>query len=248
MVGVKRSERCGDESVVNGAAQQGSGTRHSFRAQVAATPGEAATYARQQIPAAQHQLGGTDEKEPDMSEISTAPAQTLSQAMCLGCGSIRVAKSRYLGRGTRTLRCEVCQQATDHAAVNWDGLDLREEANRKQTRGETEAQRELDALLQLFRSCNIDVTVSDADAATPEAEPQGALVDIVRWVEPEGYQVRVGSGLSVADQVYCLDWAWKSIRPTVARWHRCPIEIDLDGELFQRIYNNGRELGIFPTA
>jgi hypothetical protein len=183
-----------------------------------------------------------------MSEMSTAPAQTLSQAMCLKCGSVRMAKSRYLGRGTRTLRCGGCRRVTNHAAVNWDGLDLREEANRTQTRGETEAQRELDALLQLFRSCTIDVLVSGDDATTPEAEPQGGLVDVVRWVEPVGYQVRVSGGLSVADRVYCLDWAWKSIRPTVARWHRCPIEMGLDGELFQRIYNNGRELGLFPHA
>ena len=183
-----------------------------------------------------------------MSEMSTAPAQTLSQAMCLECGSVRMAKSRYLGRGTRTLRCGACHRVTNHAAVNWDGVDLREEANRTQTRGETEAQHELDALLQLFRSCNIDVLVSGEDVTTPEAEPQGGLVDVVRWIEPEGYQVRVSGGLSVADRVYCLDWAWKSIRPTVARWHRCPIEMGLDGELFQRIYNNGRELGLFPHA
>lgn len=183
-----------------------------------------------------------------MSEVSVAPAKTLRQGLCLECGAVRTAKARYLGRGTRTLRCDVCQRGTTHAAVNWDGHDVREEANVKQSQGNTDALREFEALMQLFRSCSIDVLISEPGVESGEADPLGGLVDVVRWLDPEGYQVRLAGHLSVADRVYCLDWAWKSIRPTVARWHRCPVEIDLDGDLFQRIYNNGRELGIFPTA
>jgi hypothetical protein len=183
-----------------------------------------------------------------MSEVSAAPVKAMRQALCLECGAVRMAKARYLGRGTRTLRCDACQRVTSHAAVNWDGLDLREEANRRQTEGDTETFRELEAQVQLFRSCHIDVLMAEPGETGPEADPLGGLVDIVRWIEPESYQVRLQRDLTVAERVYCLDWAWKSLRPAVARWHRCPIEIDLDGELFQRIYNNGREIGFFPAS
>jgi hypothetical protein len=183
-----------------------------------------------------------------MSDVSQAPAKATRQALCLQCGSLRTAKAQYLGRGSRTLRCNNCGQGTTHAAVNWDGEDLREEANRKQAQGDAEKLRELEALLAMFRTCSIDVLVAEDEDPSPDADPLGGLVEVVRWLEPEGYLVRVQRGLSMADRVYCLDWAWKSMRPTVARWHRCPVEIDPDGELFQRIHNNAKELGIFSAS
>lgn len=183
-----------------------------------------------------------------MSEVSQAPAKAMRQALCLTCGAVRTAKAQYLGRGSRTLRCEVCQRGTTHAAVNWDGEDLREEANRKQVQGDANTLRELEALVNLFRTCNIDMLIADDDDPSPDADPLGGLVEVVRWLEPESYLVRVQRGLSMADRVYCLDWAWKSMRPVIARWHRCPIEMDLDGELFQRIHNNAKELGIFSPS
>ena len=183
-----------------------------------------------------------------MSDHALVPLQGVSQAMCLSCGAVRSANANYLGRGSRTLRCDPCDQVTMHAAVNWSGPDLREDANLKRNQANAEVNREHTALMQLFKSCQIEIIVGDADPTSYDGEPQGGLVDIVRWVDPEVYLVRLRRGLSLKDRVYCLDWAWKSIRPSVARWHRCPVEIDLDGDLFQRIYNNGRELGIFPTA
>ena len=116
-----------------------------------------------------------------MSEVSVAPAKTLRQGLCLECGAVRTAKARYLGRGTRTLRCEGCQRGTAHAAVNWDGHDVREEANLKQSQGNTDALRELEALMQLFRSCSIDVLISEPGVESGEADPLGGLVDVVRW-------------------------------------------------------------------
>lgn len=178
-----------------------------------------------------------------MSEVSVAHRQ----AMCLECGAVRTAKAQYIGRGSRKLRCQPCGRGTMHAAVNWDGIDPREEANRKRVRGDADTLRELDALMQLLQTCGVEVTMStEADGA--ESEPMGGLVDVVRWLEPETYQLRLQGGLSMADRVYCLDWAWNSMRPAVARWHRCPVEVDVDGESFQRIYNNGLELGIFTRS
>lgn len=183
-----------------------------------------------------------------MSDVTQASTKAVRQALCLVCGSVRTAKAQYLGRGSRTLRCGHCGRGTTHAAVNWDGEDLREEANRKQVQGEVESLRELETLLGMLRTFNIDVLVAEDDDTSPDADPLGGLVEVVRWLEPEGYLIRVQRGLSLADRVYCLDWAWKSMRPTVARWHRCPVEIDLDGELFQRIHNNAKELGIFSPS
>ena len=41
--------------------------------------------------------------------------------------------------------------------------------------------------MHLFRTCRIDVLVDEADLTSPNAEPQGGLVDVVRWLDPEGY-------------------------------------------------------------
>ena len=183
-----------------------------------------------------------------MSELSAAPVKAMRQALCLACGTTRHAKVQYLGRGSRTLRCQSCQRATMHAAVNWEGVDDREEANRRQTTGETDAGRDLDALLALFRSCAIDIWVAEDDDASPGADPLGGLVEVLRWLERERFQVRLQRGLSLADRVYCLDWAWKSMRPAVARWHRCPIEVDASGELIRRIHNNAKELGLYSPS
>jgi hypothetical protein len=178
-----------------------------------------------------------------MSEVSVAQRQ----ALCVECGAVRTVKAQYIGRGSRKLRCESCRRSTVHAAVNWDGTDLREEANREQAQGHADTLRELDALIQLFQTTGVEVLVT-ADDADEESDPMGGLVDVVRWLQPETYQVRLQRGLSAADRVYCLDWAWNSLRPAVARWHRCPVEIDVDGELFQRVYNNGLEQGIFTLS
>ncbi|MET1005663.1 MAG: hypothetical protein ABWX96_08955 [Propionibacteriaceae bacterium] len=184
--------------------------------------------------------------------MSTPVVRTsrLGQAQCLECGAIRSAKARYLGRGNRALRCPSCGRVTTHAAVNWDGEDPREQANHSQpvVHPDTEVLNELDALMRLMRTCNIDVLIDESDVTSPEAEPQGGLVDIVRWLEPEGYLVRVQRNLSLADRVHCLDWAWRSMRPTIARWERCAIETDLDGQQFQRIYNNELETGVFERS
>lgn len=169
--------------------------------------------------------------------------QGLGQAMCLECGSIRAAKTAYLGRGSRPLRCEVCAALTTHAAVNWDGTDVREESNRERSLLDSQLEVEFHDLLKLFRSCHVDVLISEDPGVRPEAEPQGGLVDVVRWLQPEGYLVRLQRDLPLADRVHCLDWAWRSMRPSVARWERCVIESDVDGQLFQRIYNNELENG-----
>jgi hypothetical protein len=143
---------------------------------------------------------------------TAAPVEGLRQALCLECGAVRSAKARYLGRGSRPLRCE------------------------------------FEGLMHLFRTCHIDVLVDEADLTSPNAEPQGGLVDVVRWLDPEGYLVRLQRGLSLADRVHALDWAWRSIRPTIARWERCTIESDADGHTFQRIYNNELETGVFELS
>jgi hypothetical protein len=132
--------------------------------------------------------------------------------------------------------------------VNWDGQDPREEANSERSVINAGVFRELQALMRMFRSCNIDVIIDQADQTNAEAEPQGGLVDVVRWVQPEGYLVRLNRDLSPADRVHCLDWAWRSMRPSIAQWDRCTIEADLDGQLFQRIYNNERETGIYQPS
>jgi hypothetical protein len=193
-------------------------------------------------------VGAITRRRTTMSEVRSAPLKELRQALCLECGAVRHAKVTYIGRGSRKLRCDGCQRTTVHAAVNWEGVDDREEANRKQAQGNAETVRELAALVSMFRSVNIEVLIAAADATSTEMDPMGGLVDVVRWLEPEAYQVRLARLLSPADQVYCLDWAWKSMRPAVARWHRCPVESDEDGELFQRIYNSGLELGIFVLS
>lgn len=183
-----------------------------------------------------------------MSDHVVAPLNGLSQAMCLACGAVRSAKAQYLGRGSRSLRCEPCDQVTVHAAVNWHGPDLREEANLKRSLANAEVSREHQSLLRLFKSCQIEIIVGDADPTSYNGDPQGGLVDIVRWVEPQVYLVRLRRGLSLADRVYCLDWAWKSMRPAIAEWHRCVVETDLDGQPFQRIYNNELERGTYTLS
>ena len=183
-----------------------------------------------------------------MSEVSAAPASTMRQALCLECGATRYAKAQYLGRGSRSLRCQSCERATMHAAVNWEGSDEREEANLRQTNGDAEAVRELDALLALFRTCQVHIWVAEDDDSSPDADPVGGLVEVVRWLEPETFQIRLQRGLSLVDRVYALDWAWKSMRPAIARWYRCPVEVDADGELFQRIHNNAKELGFYSPS
>jgi hypothetical protein len=183
-----------------------------------------------------------------MSEAIVSPLKGLRQAMCLECGAVRSAKAQYLGRGSRSLRCESCGRATTHDAVNWGGPDPREEANLNRNRAGAEVLAEFSALMRLFRTCHIDVLIAEADSTSPEAEPQGGLVDVVRWLEPEGYLVRLQPQLSVADRVHCLDWAWRSIRPSIALWDRCAIENDLDGQSFQRIYNNELENGTFELS
>ena len=176
------------------------------------------------------------------------PVEGLRQALCLQCGGVRSAKARYLGRGTRPLRCESCGRSTTHAAVNWEGIDPREEANMARSEANANALNEFEGLMQLFRTCGIDVLVDEADLTSPNAEPQGGLVDVVRWLDPEGYLVRLQRGLSLADRVHALDWAWRSIRPAIARWERCTIEADADGHTFQRIYNNELETGVFELS
>jgi len=183
-----------------------------------------------------------------MSSARVVRTSSLGQAQCLDCGAIRSAKARYLGRGNRALRCLSCGHATTHAAVNWDGEDAREQANLAKSLVDPAVLRELVALMRLMRSCNIDVLIDESDVTNPEAEPQGGLVDVVRWLEPEGYLVRVQRDLSLADRVHCLDWAWRSMRPKVARWERCAVETDLDGQPFQRIYNNELETGAFQPS
>lgn len=187
-------------------------------------------------------------KEARMSERVLANLSDQRQAMCLECGAVRSAKAQYLGRGTRTLRCSPCDRATDHAAVNWDGTDPRELANRKRTQINAEVGRQHLALLQLLQTCSIPVLSGEADSTSPDGQPQGGLVDVVRRLEPEGYQIRLQADLSLDDRVYCLDWAWRSMRPVVAEWDRCLVEFDLDGRPFQRIYNNELERGVYKLS
>lgn len=183
-----------------------------------------------------------------MSDSALHPGKGQRQAMCVDCGAIRSAEAQYLGRGFRTLRCVACDRVTTHAAVNWDGTDPRELANRRRSEAQAEASRNHAALLQLFRTCRIPVLGVDSDPAAAEPEPQGGLVEVVRWLEADGYQVRLRSGLSLADQIYCLDWAWRSIRPAIAEWERCLVELDTEGRTFQRIYNNELERGIYTLS
>lgn len=182
-----------------------------------------------------------------MSISEVAVGEEMRQAMCLQCGAVRSAKTRYIGRGARGLRCQVCRLTTTHAAVNWDGADPREDDNADRSRHDAEVSQQLAELHGLFRSCGIQVLSADSET-DPENQPQGDLVDVIRWLEPEGYLVRLQGDLSPAEQAYCLDWAWRSLRPRVARWERCLVELDLDGQPFQRVYNNEREAGNFPTA
>lgn len=183
-----------------------------------------------------------------MSRAAVDAASGLRQALCLDCGAVRSAKAHYLGRGSRILRCVPCGGVTTHAAVNWDGTDDREDANAEQNQRDALVSQELAQLLGLFQACGIDVLMDAREGTHPEAQPQGGLVDVVRWLQPEGYLVRVQHDLSVADRLYCLDWAWKSLRPAIARWARCVVEVDLDGQPFQRIYNNELETGAFVTS
>jgi hypothetical protein len=181
------------------------------------------------------------------SQVTVRPLSELRQALCCECGAIRHAKAQYLGRGTRILRCEPCGRVTTHAAVSWDQDDDREASNRLRDQGNAEDLRQLEAMVNLFRVSSIEVLCDDG-TGSPEAEPAGGLVDVIRWLDPEAYLVRLQRGLPVADRVHCLEWAWKSLLPTVARWDRCDIQTDADGERFQSIYNTEKESGIYEVA
>jgi len=174
-----------------------------------------------------------------MPESALIRLKGLRQAMCLECGAVRSAQAQGLGRSLFMLPCGVCERDTTHAAINWDGPDAKEAANHLRSEVSADVSREHAALLALFRSCQIELL---------EGEPLGGLVDAVRWLEPEGYQVRMRRDLALVDRVYCLDWAWKSIRPAIAEWHRCLVEVDLDGQPFQRIYNNELERGVYEVS
>lgn len=183
-----------------------------------------------------------------MSESALARLRGMRQVMCLTCGAVRPAAAQHVGRETPMLPCDRCDETTTHAAVNWDGLDVKEVANLYGTQVTAEATREHAALLELFRCCQIDVLDGGLDPNENDGAPLGGLVDVVRWLEPEGYQVRLLRNLSLVDLVYCLDWAWKSLRPGIAEWHRCLVEVDPDGQPFQRIYNNELERGIYELS
>ena len=183
-----------------------------------------------------------------MSESALIRLKGLRQAMCLACGAVRSVQGQRLGRGSRLLPCDRCEEATSHAAVIWDGIDAKEVANLHRVQVDVEAAREHTALLELFRCCGIEVLDGATDAAGDTSVPLGGLVDVVHWLESEGYQVRLLPNLSLADRVYCLDWAWKSMRPGIAEWHRCLVEVDGDGPPFQRIYNNELERGIYELS
>ena len=194
-----------------------------------------------------------------MSEITRNPAgvgtpETADlragerQALCCVCGATRYAKASYLGRGTRTLRCEPCRRATTHAAVTWEGTDQREESNRQRDEAHADDRREHDALVSLFAACHIELVGADDDVTDPESQPEGGLVDIVRWLSPEGYLVRVRHGLSITVRLYCLDWAWRILRPSIARWDRYPVRVNAEGQAFQHLYNDELEIGIYELC
>ncbi|HYP45293.1 MAG TPA: hypothetical protein VEQ66_08875 [Propionibacteriaceae bacterium] len=184
-----------------------------------------------------------------MSDSALLPSKGQRQAMCVDCGAIRSARSQYLGRGFRTLRCVACDRVTTHAAVNWDGTDPRELANRRRSEAQAEASRNYAALLELFECCHIQVlTGTDSVQPAAEPEPQGGLIEVIRWLDSDSYQVRLRSELAIEDRVYCLDWAWRSMRPAIAEWDRCLVEFDIHGQGFQRIYNNELERGIYTLS
>lgn len=186
-----------------------------------------------------------------MSDSALLPGKGQRQAMCVECGAIRSARAQYLGRGFRTLRCVGCDRVTTHAAVNWDGTDPRELANRRRSEAQAAASREFAELVGLFSGCGIQVVSADATSSErtgAELEPQGGLVEVIRWLDPESYLVRLRSDLSLADRVYGLDWAWRSMRPAIAEWQRCLVELSDDGRTFRRIYNNELERGTYSLS
>ena len=183
-----------------------------------------------------------------MFEISVAADKIERQALCCVCGATRYAKASYLGHGTRTLRCEPCGRATTHAAVAWEGPDRREESNRRRDEANADDRREYESLVTLFAACHIELLGSDDLAEDPESQPEGGLVDIIRWLDPEGYLVRLRNGLSLADRLYCLDWAWRIMRPSIARWERYPVRTNSEGQAFQHLYNDELEIGIYELC
>ncbi len=185
-----------------------------------------------------------------MSEVPVAVAagKTDRQALCCVCGAVRYAKASYLGRGTRSLRCRHCGRATTHAAVSWEGSDGREESNRRRDVANADERREHEALVRLFGACHVDLVGLGDEPQDADDQPEGGLVDIVRWLEPEGYLVRVRTGLSVADRLYCLDWAWRVLRPSIARWDRYPVRVNAEGQHFQHLYNDELEIGIYELC
>ena len=154
-------------------------------------------------------------------------------ALCCECGAIREVSFRYVGAtGDRDLRCTICRRTTRHAPVRPEGWDYREANNRRGDGIVAKVQRDIDHME------GFGIWVTDGKA-------EGGRCDIRHYLDGDApaWRVVVNEGLSAAERLEMIEWAWKAILPSwvkdyEATWHG-DVCRDEYGE-FRGCYHTGR--------